>query len=443
MIYCIIYSIISLFINLEQSYSFTPPFFWTNIKEFDNWTIRGSATNLKNFIRLTPAIKNKYGAICQRIPTLFRDWSIKIQFSTLLSKDQNGTRTGGRGFWFHFTEEPCPLIPIVFNGICIWINTTITDKNGTFPINFIRNNNSVISPKNYTSIGRIQITKDGYIFLNISRIQNKIYIYTNSNIHYNDTYQTEILINKTEINDLIQFGYFTISALTTENAIANNDLIQIQTFSYSNHTNKIPTNLSYVNRKLIDDQYKSRKKKKQFRRSLMKTVERYSKEMKNKNSTLTNEKQNLSSAFIMLDEIKNRALSTITLTALINFIDTMMNNQIDSAYQKLEFSTESLNLIKKEIDDIWSNLRKDLISITNEIHKKMDELANETIEAVLKANFDKELVRNYKSSLKKQIKNDCNKYISKLLLIIVVVEFIILSIFIIVSHSKNQRNRYA
>ena len=85
----------------------------------------------------------------------------------------------------------------------------------------------------------------------------------------------------------------------------------------------------------------------------MKTVEKYSQDMKNKNTSLTNENQNLSSAFIMLDEIKNRALSTITLNALMSFIDTMMNNQIDFAYQKLEFSSESLNLIKNEIDDIF------------------------------------------------------------------------------------------
>ena len=187
MIYCIIYSLISILFNIENCFSFVPPFFWTNIKEFDNWSVRGSATNLKSFIRLTPAIKNKYGALCQRIPTLFRDWSIKIQLATSLSKERNGTRNGGRGFWFHFTENPCPIVPIVFNGICIWINTTITDKNRTFPIHFIQNNNSMISPKNYTNIGRIQITEDGNIFLNVSRIHNYIYIYSDVNISNNKT----------------------------------------------------------------------------------------------------------------------------------------------------------------------------------------------------------------------------------------------------------------
>lgn len=439
MIYCILYGIISLFINLEQSFSFTPPFFWTNINEFDNWTMRGSATNLKSFIRLTPAIKNKYGAICQRIPTLFRDWSIKIQLATSLSKGKNGIRNGGRGFWFHFTDNPCPMVPIVFNGICIWINTTISDKNATFPIHFVQNNNSIVSPKNYTSIGRIQITKDGYIFLNISRIQNNIYIYTN--ISHNSTQQNQTLISKTQLNDLIQYGYFTISALTTENAFANNDLVQIQTISYSNHTNKIPANLSQINRKLIDKQYESRKKKKQVRRSQMKTVEKYSKEMKKKNTSLTNEKQNLSSAFIMLDEIKNRALSTITLNALIKFIDTMMNNQIDVAYQKLEFSTESLNLIKNEIDDIWLNLRNDLISITNEIHKEMDEITNETIVAILNIKFDgKSIINDFKSSLEKQTKNACHVYITRVLFIIVIVEIILFSIFAYFSHKDVQRH---
>lgn len=446
MIYCLIYSMLTILYNLEQSFSFVPPFFWTNINEFDNWTVRGSAINLKSFIRLTPAIKNKYGALCQRIPTLFRDWSVKIQFATSLSNNQNGILRGGRGFWFHYTENPCPMIPIVFNGICIWINTTVTDTNETFPLYFIQNNNSVVSPKNYTNIGRIKITKDGRINLNISRIKNNIYVYADTSIFQNNTFNStssgsQILIYKTNAMDLIQYGYFTISALTTENAIANNDLIQIQTIPYSNYTNEISSNLSQTNRKIINnDQYETRKKKKQIRRSLMKTVEKYSQDMKNKNTSLTNENQNLSSAFIMLDEIKNRALSTITLNALMSFIDTMMNNQIDFAYQKLEFSSESLNLIKNEIDDIWSKLRNELISMADDIHNEMDSITNETINAIRKIKITESSIKDFKLHLKKQTKDSCNIFISRVLLSIIIVEIIFLSIYMIYARAKLFKN---
>ena len=125
--------------SIEDRYSAVPPFEFTNISEIGNWTLRGSAANMKKYIRLTSTVDGDYGSMCQRVPTLFKDWQFEVEI-----KANNNRKIGGEGFWFYFTEEVCPEMLLQFTGFSIWINTTQTDPTGQSPIYFVNNDNKVI-----------------------------------------------------------------------------------------------------------------------------------------------------------------------------------------------------------------------------------------------------------------------------------------------------------
>jgi hypothetical protein len=58
----------------EPIYSLIPPLDRTNLSEVGNWTFRGSAVNMKSYVRLTSdAITAEDGALCYRAKTAFRD----------------------------------------------------------------------------------------------------------------------------------------------------------------------------------------------------------------------------------------------------------------------------------------------------------------------------------------------------------------------------------
>ena len=233
-------------LSYEDRYSLVAPFVQTNISEFGNWTTRGSAVNLKKFFRLTSDIDSDYGALCQRVPTLFRDWSFEVE---IYASNRNQHQiNGGEGFWFFFTQEVCPDMPIQFTGISIWVNTTNTHENGMSPVFYACNQDKIIDFDQFKPMAYIKVRNTTEpVRLRITKKGNDIKLEQAQGL---DDYQNVFQLTD---KNIISHGYFTFAALTNEKfGFDNQDVYSIKTTALGPYDQKeFDYDISSKNRKIF------------------------------------------------------------------------------------------------------------------------------------------------------------------------------------------------
>ena len=65
----------------QTDFNIQSPIFSSNISEIGMWALRGSAINMKKFIRLTSLLTNDYDGLCSFHKTFSNDWQIYFNFS--------------------------------------------------------------------------------------------------------------------------------------------------------------------------------------------------------------------------------------------------------------------------------------------------------------------------------------------------------------------------
>ena len=344
-------------VRVATDFSLKPPHFETNVCEIGNWTVRGSATVSKQFIRLTSAVPNTVGTVCQRVPSLFRDWNFSVTV-----KCAGGS--GGRGVFVFFTKELCPTMPLQFSGLSIWLNTSSRARSDSFGVYCAVNNGSELLRSHVGDIPAsrepvaLRVIRNGSSFaIEAGDLRNGL---------------SRVGVLEDPNGYVPEFGFFTVSALTTQNATDNNDLFEIQTIEMSDRTNRVGPDISSTNRRLIENFVETRKIKKAERRSQMEVASKY---------TRTNVSVDLSDALKIANELRGRALLTMTAASLERFIDGHIAAKIGAAYQKIRFASENIDSARVEMREIWSDLSMRLGVIANEIQNEMEILARESKEA--------------------------------------------------------------
>jgi len=334
-----------------------PPFSNTNISEIGNWSLKGSSTNLKSYIRLTNSIPNDQGRVCSILPSFYRDWDVEI---SMIAHGGNG----GRGIWISYTSEVCPMIPSQWDGFIIWINSSRIDSNGLSPLFFCHNINLTKMPSDYTEIGNVSLRN----------ISNPLIL---SLIRRNDTIEIrneQKSIFKFSHSDMIHSGYFTIAAMTSK-TWDNNDLRYFKFIPQSQII--LSKNLAHLNRKIIDGSYHSRKEKKKIRREDMSYATMYNLEAVHKKFIADGIDIEFSDSMNIINEAKFRSEQSISLQELMIFIDDLIGDRILQAYKKIKDAGDEFSQIKSTVSFIWSDIKNKLIDMSEESQREMFKIREE------------------------------------------------------------------
>lgn len=419
--FCIIYSNF----KVSNQYSLIPPFSYTNLSEVNDWTIRGSVANMKNYFRLTNAIPNSFGGVCHRVPTRFKDWIVEIEVS---AKGGNS----GEGFYFYFTKECCPDINSRFNGFEIWINTSQTNLSGYSPIYFYKSIND--EPFNQSAIrnvgGTIIRKLKSPLRLRIIRQNNQLQMdATTDNSHQK--------IFSIDESNIIDYGYFSFYA-NTATKTDNNDLYSIRTLPTStNLESKSAIDYSSVNRKMLQDNVIARRIMKEKRRSKMPVSNKYGKIVEQNEGNLTGEAQNLKDAFLIIKESDIRSLETVNVVSLKKYIDETIDSTIQKASKMIEMASMKFDETKIDMNDVWSYLKTQLIDLSVESTKALKQMREEALQYAKEIKLSTVDPNKVKKNIH-LLENDNNQdsLISKILIFICFLEFIAYVVFVMIQRKK-------
>jgi hypothetical protein len=321
---------------LEQ-FSLVPPFIYTNLSEIGTWTIRGSASNMKRYLRLTDAVAFDFGGVCHRIPVTFHDWIVELELAV-----HGGT--GGEALIFTFTTDCCPNISEAINGFAvIFSGKRKTDESKVYIVQG-RNETflTTVLLRNQKSLVRLRVTRRGEtVFLERGH---------------------EILASHV-IEDTPAFGYISVFGVTSERTDVH-DLHSLRTISlakYWRETNQ--EDIDQWNRRLME-KAPGRKVMKQRRRAKMVVTEKYIAQRQKHNGTLDEaEDRDLSEALAIIKESQVRSAETVTIGDLMKFIDRRIALTIDKAYEKVNLAAERFEDTKIDLNDVWTNLKAQLAAL--------------------------------------------------------------------------------
>lgn len=365
-------------------YSLQPPFKITNesLPEIGNWTLRDSAINMKNFIRLTPSYQFISGGICERVPMYSTDWSFEANLST-------GSHYGGTGFSFFYSKSLCASNIFHFNGLAAWINTTNSNDEGeeVYLLNSSGNLNQLmlglkpvcrIQSKNGPFLFRI--TKRGYQITIDWKLIKSRNLTSTEKVVKNEDFK---LCTSQKIDNVINNGYFSLFSSTQE-LYDDHDLHGINITLLSPYKEPENDNSSIVNRKYLDKFYHFRKKLKQLRRSKMPTMMKYlniSKENEyDINSYLTNEtkiQEMFKDSFPLIKESIERAGSTVSVLQIKKFFLPIIRTQLEKATSIIEVAENMLPDVRELLKDIWNECEISLTEIASNISVQMENIEKE------------------------------------------------------------------
>lgn len=424
---------ISLFIqsslSLEGRYSIVPPFEFTNISEIGNWTLRGSAANMKKYIRLTSTIDGDYGSLCQRVPTLFSDWQFEVEV-----KSFNNRFRGGEGFWFYFTKEVCPEMLLQFTGFSIWVNTSKTDSKGRSPIYFLNNDqNQVIDFNDYKPLGYVKLRNTTDPFrLRITKKAKTIKVDHATDLgtgYYEECFH---ITN----NSLLDYGYFTFSAITGSSLYYdNNDLFSIRTFALSKYQKEFDDDISAKNRKVIEAALDVRRTMKQERRAKMINMLKYNEDATNHQNTISGGSYDIKDAFKIIKEAHKRGTDTVTVTQLKSFINSYVETTITKAMKKIDMAFDKFDETKLDMNDLWGYLKTQLLDLSMETKQSLKALETECLSFAKSINLQDLNQTSLQQSVK--INDNMNdSKISRILFYIMIIEVICYVAFFIYKRHK-------
>ena len=353
----------------QTQYDLVPPLINTDVNEIGNWTIRGTATNLKNSIRLTSIIPGSFGSICQRVPTLFKEWILEME---ILANGNN--ENPGHGIWFFYTKEVCPAFAYKFNGFSFWINTSATDRKGNSPVYFVKGNGSDMIINDLKPVGHVNCRdKSKPLRVKITRKGGMLTVDATKDVIF------ERIVNE-KIDGTPDYGYFSVSAVTTSKT-DNNNLMSFRVYSLSDvdHPNKT-FDFSTTNKKYIENDKERRKEMKRRRRSKMQNMQKYLNEANESNKILNaNTEQDMKDAIHILAEAIRRSKKSMSEGDLAEFILNSVNAIVEQALTKVESAARQYNETQNDIEDLWSFLNKQLVNLAIDEAKAMVDIRDELL----------------------------------------------------------------
>jgi hypothetical protein len=347
--------------SFQAGFSLINPHKLTDVGEIGNWTIRGSALSMRHFIRLTSAHSNRSGAICSRVPTSFRDWKVELELNAFGG-------TGGKGFYFSFSSDLCPNPETSFDGFSVWIDSKDNrDSWGYYPLFANRSNLTILRSLRICSVPLR--SDDSHLRLLVERNNCSVVIsYTSTDSHWDDDF---IHCGTEKFEDLPDFGYFTITALTNDNLTDDHDLYSVETDALSAIVP--PQSLidfSSRNRKILDEFALDRYPRKIPRQAGLPLMIKYIQKP---------EELTFSDALRLVDEIISRAMMTVSNSFISHFLNTTINESIEIVRDRIECAADSFHSLKAGLDRVSSCFRNELADITRELTAQVDVVRRDVV----------------------------------------------------------------
>jgi hypothetical protein len=393
----------------DPSYNLIPPHRLTELGEIGFWTLRGSATNLKKLIRLTSNAAAQSGGVCLRLPVRTRHWMLHIEVQI------HPGLNAGSGFFLSFTSDVCSDTWAKPNGFGIWIDTGSPQPDASVPVFFIEGEKGA-SKRQIGSV-RIRTNPTSPAVLYIARNDHQLVFDILQNFQYER-------IGILDVDDLLKFGYFTLTANTTSDGDIH-DLISFRLFILDDLTpdkQALQDNVDYdvVNRKIIRQAKQARHESKDRRRQQMPTV--FSLVNEAKDGQLTGEAVELKKALRVLVEAQMRVGQEVTLKKLAQLINGPLSKTIEVADRKLRHASERFSETQDEITELWSTLKTSLIDLGIEATTEMAKIEADFLAAIEWLNLTGIDVSGAKKPLKEQAGPIADSSLSMLLLAIAFIE---------------------
>jgi hypothetical protein len=338
----------------QPGYSLVSPFTGTNVNEIGNWTMRGSAVNLRTFLRLTSSQPSKFGAVCARIPTLFRDWKIEMELNAFGG-------TCGCGFVLSYSEELCPLPGARISGFSLLVNSTSVEESwGYYPLLLNRSNLTFGESRRICSVP-VRSDDDDHLLLSIEKLNSTIAVsFSSSNVDWDDQFW---YCGKEDLGDLPEFGYFTLSAFTSDQWTDDHDLYTLETHSLSEVVDETESDRSHRNRRILEGFREEREQRRWLRQSEMPHAMKYAGNPVG---------SDLSDAFRIVNETINRSVQVVSKKSLERFLNTVINGSMGRAMESAIFASEGFVQLKADVDQIGSYFITELGTVVSEMKNEMD-----------------------------------------------------------------------
>ena len=291
----------------------------------------------------------------------------------------------------YFTDELCPEHPLTWNGIAVQLDTAQVDYQGLAHMKVVVNNGTIIDWQNVSVTCNVYVTEFRKPFLiQIKKEGNRFDIYGSGKYLEGTKYCTSVYSD-------IDYGYFTIASDASKGKIPN-DIHSVDIVPDSS------INLSLINetqekwnRKELTTGHKNRNEMKRMRREKMPIINKYRNisEHGNENQTM-----NFSDVFAEISELIKRAQQDLTTMQLGDYLDDIVNKNLQIAVQKIKKSYEMLNAIKfdlkQEVLDFQDNLKTFYKTMADEInshHAEMIRRIQNVVESETRIIFDADEVK--------------------------------------------------
>jgi len=351
------------FLLLYQICSFSPhlqfsilaPIEQTNISEIGAWSTRGSAINMKQYIRLTSLKNSDYGGLCLRKRSYFNDWKAEVTFG--FENDQsNFIQT------IYYTNEFCPETSLIWNGFAVRFNISRDRKQNQ--VTLMSNDGRIIG-FNTTSVCNFSLLGFEKEF-------------TAQITYFNSTFSV-LLPNKQQCSSglsNVSFGYYTINSYTYGTALKN-DLKQFLVYPLSSFIESFNMTEEDMNRKSLQKDAKTHGYNKRLRRASMPKISYFKEQLDFQESQLHGFPNDLKNSFIETNELIQRAGQGLSTHELQSFIESIVVEKTDRLLKSFESSLTSLNEIKEELKGFWFGTTEILKVMSSETKQQLLEIETE------------------------------------------------------------------
>nr|XP_056715996.1 VIP36-like protein isoform X1 [Euleptes europaea] len=111
--------------HLKREHSLTKPYQGVGSSSSSLWELMGNAMVMTQFVRLTPDVQSKQGAVWNRVPCYLRDWEMQVHFKI---HGQGKKNLNGDGFAVWYTKDRMQPGPVFgskdnFLGLGVFVDT--------------------------------------------------------------------------------------------------------------------------------------------------------------------------------------------------------------------------------------------------------------------------------------------------------------------------------
>lgn len=441
-----------LLITYNHEFSFKSPIIQRNFSQIGSWFFRGSALNMKKFVRLTSFLTNDYGGICSIEPFPYEDFTLTLNFSLfyqhfsqknldshsylLLETNTNNLIT------ISFTEELCPeSSTLSWKGFKLQIHFTLTERDdnlylGKFKVELLQNNGTLIGFSEKSEISDFLIDFDDYhrfLIFQISKEKESFnFFYTQASNLIDEAF-TPFGSFQMHFDQV----YFMIGCETnkTTEMLSKKLVTDLYSVSIEGKGKHNTTSLQTINknRKYLSLHSSPKFSAKKAKMSQMKKSKLYKEEMDYNDGHLDNmlrEDVTFNDSFIEINEMLQRARNDLTLYHLQYFIENVLDQRLETALSTIEKIIDDIGSLKLDLIETWNSVQNELKGMSASIYTNFTDIRSysENIVALhLKQNSKKNNTISFKipSGL-------TNHSIQKIIFIICAAEFVMFVIFFLI-----------